>query len=690
MTGEQIRDIGYLAWENKSSWLESMKGKPWKNNLRQERSYWNALTRSPRVKQLAKTFHREFKEGVEPNLEVEDVEIQGVIILSMQRSGSFVWRWKWESKEHEAHAIDTDGTHVWYTQTDPKNKYRYIMTCKNIDGKILWRKYDASVEVCVVGDLCYYIKLEYPFNTLGIYACNAYTGKDDTRVLVDADSRRFITLVQGANRSLFCNSGTWSESKLWLIKGTKAIRKHAGTKFQMPLDEENTVCTLQDNTTEFYGPILKSWIMPPKSNSIQWINTKTGHIVTINEGEQTIWYCAPNEKAKIVFHMIAGEIQPPILARWYGEVQQNFIIRSPIHSPQMIHVLGPHIIPVVNQCISIPNTALTAFNLPELTVSRYSTKSADGTRVSYAIVNAKASPKPKKLLAYVYGAYGSQTIVSWPHMHWAPLFSRGWAVAYSYPRGAGDRDIAWMMNGQAKNHIRTIEDFEAVVRHAQGELNIPPKRTVIYGRSAGGLMVGGTTARNPDGKLMGATYTEVPFVDALRSQTNPAIPLVESGYSEYGDPIRSAVNFKALLDISPINALPSDGAPGVFVICRTGLKDLQVMPFEPIKWIRKLRGTAMPPAGKFLAYEEDEAHVYSYARYYTARALDLAILDLWADGRLQIPASSYTRKNRSTLYTMAQQKKQQQKQQQKKQQEGGKRRTRRSKKSRRGTRKARK
>jgi hypothetical protein len=98
----------------------------------------------------------------------------------------------------------------------------------------------------------------------------------------------------------------------------------------------------------------------------------------------------------------------------------------------------------------------------------------------------------------------------------------------------------------------------------------------------------------------------------------------------------------------------------------------------------------MPPAGKFLAYEEDEAHVYSYARYYTARALDLAILDLWADGRLQIPASSYTRKNRSTLYTMAQQKKQQQKQQQKKQQEGGKRRTRRSKKSRRGTRKARK
>ena len=136
---------------------------------------------------------------------------------------------------------------------------------------------------------------------------------------------------------------------------------------------------------------------------------------------------------------------------------------------------------------------------------------------------------------------------------------------------------------------------------------------------------------------MGATYTEVPFVDAIRSQTNPDIPLVNSGMSEYGNPIESPIDFSALLSISPMNSLPADGAPGVFVLCRTGLKDLQVLPFEPVKWIQRLRGEAKSPAGKYLAYEEDQAHVYSGPAYYKARAVDLAVLDLWAEKALPLP-----------------------------------------------------
>jgi oligopeptidase B len=239
-----------------------------------------------------------------------------------------------------------------------------------------------------------------------------------------------------------------------------------------------------------------------------------------------------------------------------------------------------------------------------------------------------------------------------------------------------------MLNGQAHHHNKTIEDFEAVVRDAQRKFHISPARTVIYGRSAGGMMVGATTARNPDGRLMGATYTEVPFVDGVRSQTNPRIPLVESGFSEYGNPIESVANFRALFSISPMNTMPTDGAPGVFVLCRTGLKDLQVLPYEPVKWVQRLRGNSNPPAGKFLAYEKDEAHVYTIPRYYEARGHDLAILDLWAEGRLRQPLAG-TIKNRKIRYTMAQQKRQQKKQ------DGGKRKSRRaSRKAGRKTRRA--
>jgi hypothetical protein len=134
-----------------------------------------------------------------------------------------------------------------------------------------------------------------------------------------------------------------------------------------------------------------------------------------------------------------------------------------------------------------------------------------------------------------------------------------------------------------------------------------------------------------------------------------------------------------------MNAMPTDGAPGVFVLCRTGLKDLQVLPYEPVKWVQRLRGNQNPPAGKFLAYEKDEAHVYTIPRYYEARGHDLAILDLWAEGRLrQQVHSTGTRKNRKIRYTMAQQKRQQ------KQQDGGRRRRRATRKAhrkaRRGTR----
>lgn len=295
--------------------------------------------------------------------------------------------------------------------------------------------------------------------------------------------------------------------------------------------------------------------------------------------------------------------------------------------------------------------------LPELEAKKYSAKSADGTDVSYLCVHKKGTT-PTKLLAYVYGAYGSSTVVMWPYMHWGPLLLNNWAVAFSYPRGSGDRDVAWMRAGQAENHIKTIEDFEAVIRHAQHKYSIPPEKTAIYGRSAGGLMVGGTTARNPDGHLMGATFTEVPFVDAIRSQTNPDIPLVESGFSEYGNPMKIIRDFKALLNISPMNSLPSDGAPGVFVLCRTGLKDLQVLPFEPVKWIQRLRGESKPPAGKYLSFEEDQAHVYSGEKYYKARAIDLALLDLWAEGKLSPLGRAKKISYRSIK--MAQQQKQQQ------------------------------
>jgi len=91
------------------------------------------------------------------------------------------------------------------------------------------------------------------------------------------------------------------------------------------------------------------------------------------------------------------------------------------------------------------------------------------------------------------------------------------------------------------------------------------------------------------------------------------------------------VNFQAALKLSPMDTLPPDGAPGVFVLSRTGLRDLQVMPFEPVKFIERLRGARQTePQNKFLGIEDDETHSYSSKTFVQTRAQDLAILLDWS------------------------------------------------------------
>ena len=89
-----------------------------------------------------------------------------------------------------------------------------------------------------------------------------------------------------------------------------------------------------------------------------------------------------------------------------------------------------------------------------------------------------------------------------------------------------------------------------------------------------------------------------------------------------------------------------------------------MFPSEPFKWVQRLRGAGIrPPAGKYLAFEKDEAHVYE-KKSTEARATDLAILEAWLQNKIE----------GSDIKMTNMQRKKQQQQQKKKQQEGGRRR----------------
>ena len=168
-----------------------------------------------------------------------------------------------------------------------------------------------------------------------------------------------------------------------------------------------------------------------------------------------------------------------------------------------------------------------------------------------------------------------------------------------------------MFAGRREGKLRGVEDLEACVRAMQGATGVGAKDTVLYGRSAGGYLVGTAIVRHPMGELFGGAYVEVPYVDVLRTASNPSLPLTAFEYLEFGDPARRLADFEFLLRHSPISGLSAEGAPGVRVLCRTALNDKQVFAYESAKWVDALRGTAAAEAAgqpKLLAITAGHGH----------------------------------------------------------------------------------
>ena len=633
LTGNPVRELAFLAWKNNSAALETMRGSLWKRTLARERTFWNALIRKAHIKQLQKDFEHELQQTSNTGKFRFLTLGCGSIQILHTNADSFHWKWAWSRRVHYASELDFYDNKAYYITEDEKDRYISNLTCQSIDGHNVWTKRGISGQVAVVNGLCYYVNVEYPFNTTELMCCDALTGKNDHLILKEPSEERFISLVKEGGKALYCKTGTWQDSRCWRIEGRSATEIQKDTRNQYPLGSLNgKECGLymKKGTSQWirFGAPFQSWIMPP--GAPQWINLQSGHMLMMAEGRQTLYLCAPHKRPVKVYSILAGEFIPNPWAKWEGTQAQYFTIFTPERLPHALFVANQSAEPK----LMLPDPKQKS-PFDDLKSTMHHASSKDGTKVPYLLVKSEKTKKVKGLLCYVYSAYGNQTNVGWPHQGWSPLLKRGFAIAYCYARGSGDRGVAWMDAGQDIEHDKTVEDFEATIRSAQKATGTEPRQTIIYGRSAGGMMVGATTMRNPDGSLHGAMFTEVPFTDILRTQTNPTIDLTPSGMSEYGNPIKSPVAFEALLRLSPVNSMPVDGAPGVFVLCRTGLRDQQVLPFEPVKFIQKLRGQSQTePNQKFLDYEKDETHSYSWKTFARERATDLALLFRWSQNKI--------------------------------------------------------
>jgi len=642
LTGNPIRTLSFVEWRNETAPIETMRGARWKNALARERRFFNSLVKRAHIVSLQKEMEKEM-ESVSGVNNFGHIRLgEGAVELNIASGYNFHWKWACLKKWHYSSDLDYWDNKVYYITEDEKDRYISNLTCQDATGHIVWTKHAISGQVAVRDGLCYYVSIIYPFNTTQVLCCDALTGNHVEVLLKEPSEERFLSLLCKNYKTLYCRSGTWTDRKTWRIEGKRLLRVQEETLKQWPLgciDGDDNGLVIKKGSTKWipYGRQLCSWILPPEEPT--WINLYSGHLITMKEGHTTLYLCAPHKKPKEIYKIYAGDMNPNSWAVWHNFELQSFTIFSPEGLPYVIFVGNNS--SIVRKWVPVRNFTteflkkVGSVKFDPLKTSLHHAVSADGTKVSYLMVQNATKKRIKGIVCYVYSAYGSSTNVAWPHSQWGPLLRRGVAIIYCYARGSGDNDYAWAKAGQADRHYKTVEDFEATVKAAQKLTGLGPNRTIIYGRSAGGMMVGATTLRNPTGQLMGCTFTEVPFTDLLRSQTNMTIDLTPSGVSEYGDPSKDPVHFQALMRMSVMENIPEEGAPGVFVLSRTGLRDLQVLPYEPVKLIQKLRGTSQAePNNKYLSYEKDEPHSYSAETFFRTRATDLALLLRWLENKI--------------------------------------------------------
>lgn len=651
--GDRIRRLPFVAWKNDLGWMDAMKGTRWEGLLRKEKRLWNSLVKQPAIASKQPVFLKEFA-NLNGFMQFDGPMVADGNILLNQNAD--YWRWKWSDKWQPCVQLDYADGHVWVTAEVPHDGERLTLTCMRTDGSVVWKKDCVSNEVYVKDGLCYYICMKYPFWTHQLCVCDAFTGKH-VDVLKDVEKSQKMGLYGQSGRTLYVDVSSWSESKLWRIEGKKLVPIQAGAMplgFSMGNDEpEECLFVLNEKGKRTQvGHPFRSWKLPEEDPL--WIHLQTGLVLTMKEGGSSLWLCAPNKNPVLQHRIIAGEIRYYGYATWMDTPSPCFTVKCPEEPPYQLRFtpgakqIGKFPMVVTRTIKSGKGKGQRVIPVPPpppLEVSRHKATSADGARVPWVLIHQKRVPKSKLrgIVCHVYSAYGSQTPVGWPYRQWAPLLNRGWAIAFCFARGSGDNGFAWRKGSYRETRIRTIEDFEATVKAAQAATGLGPQRTVISGGSAGGRVVGALTQRHPHGDLMGAVYAEVASVDDPWNLTDFRVPLTPTLVDEHGDPSKSVVHMAAQMKLSPMYQLESCGAPGVFVLCCTGLKDLRVPSSAPFKWIQRLRGMDEEgAAGKYIVAIPDAGHGHGYEMIST----ELAVLDTWVEGRIKDGSSKRSSKTR--------------------------------------------
>ena len=169
----------------------------------------------------------------------------------------------------------------------------------------------------------------------------------------------------------------------------------------------------------------------------------------------------------------------------------------------------------------------------------------------------------RRCLVYGYGSYGSTYESSYNMNKFLTLCKMGFIVVITHISGDGKLGFKQYYNGMLKNKNNSFDDFIYICDYLKKEKISSPEKMAIWGRSAGGLLIGGVINKRPD--LCKLAIMGVPFLTPLMTMGSPKNPLGFESHSEWGDP-RNPNNYENIKSYSPVeNIQTCKKYPNIFI-----------------------------------------------------------------------------------------------------------------------------
>lgn len=240
----------------------------------------------------------------------------------------------------------------------------------------------------------------------------------------------------------------------------------------------------------------------------------------------------------------------------------------------------------------------------------YATAS-DGVKVPITLIYKKGIQKNGNNPLYLnsYGSYGFASLPEFSAER-LTMLNRGFIIAVAHIRGGNDLGTAWYENGKLLQKKNTFTDFISVAELLIDSQFTNPKKLVIQGGSAGGLLMGAVVNMRPD--LFACVVADVPFVDVINTMLDETLPLTTFEYDEWGNP-NDSTYYHYMKSYSPYDNVEAKSYPNMLVT--GGYNDSQVGYWEPAKWVAKLRELKTDSNWLLMKINMDAGHGGSSGRY---------------------------------------------------------------------------